>query len=212
MARFRIPAGMTLALAGLIGFVIGWLVFRLPQWACGPFRADKAAEWSGAIASFAAATVALSFGVGEIVKRRRESRTRAKWAAVMLWPDLRRYSSCLKRLGATAITHDDGPLTDSDRLEITRAYGSLAAGSEQVGTYGRDLAGNRPLQLARVMANVRHVVRHTAELLTYDDALSQSNRRGKQRAIRLAIKEARDDLLPLIKHSYAVIGHSKKVG
>lgn len=52
--------------AFLAGLGTGWALFRLPGWACGPFRAEKAAEWSGvlvasmaAVATFAAVIVAL---------------------------------------------------------------------------------------------------------------------------------------------------------
>lgn len=37
------------------GALASYLVFRLPQWACGPFRADKAAEWSAVVVGFVAA-------------------------------------------------------------------------------------------------------------------------------------------------------------
>lgn len=50
---------MTAAAAALAGFGIGCASFRLPAWACGPFRADKAAEWSGVLVAAIAAAVTL---------------------------------------------------------------------------------------------------------------------------------------------------------
>jgi uncharacterized membrane-anchored protein YhcB (DUF1043 family) len=53
-------------IALLIGLGLGCAFFHLPQWACGPFRAEKAAEWTGvvvaaiaAVATFLAVVVAL---------------------------------------------------------------------------------------------------------------------------------------------------------
>jgi hypothetical protein len=43
--------------SSLAGLGVGWALFRLPEWACGPFRADKAAEWTGVLVAVIAATV-----------------------------------------------------------------------------------------------------------------------------------------------------------
>lgn len=63
--------------AALIGFGIGWATFRLPEFACGPFNADRFALWlagiggcGAAIATFIAAKIALDAGNKAIANER----------------------------------------------------------------------------------------------------------------------------------------------
>ncbi|MFC5438216.1 hypothetical protein ACFPME_16770 [Rhodanobacter umsongensis] len=60
MVERRWRSGLYLALAGAAGFAVGWLVFHLPEAACGPLRSELAAQWIAAGATLWAVLVAIS--------------------------------------------------------------------------------------------------------------------------------------------------------
>lgn len=162
---------------------------------------DQIAQWAWsweAIGTIGAVIVALALALRDAFRRRREQRARAKLAIIMLWPELRRYQATLKELSNHEVLKLKKLASDRS-ITLQRILGSLATEQDRVASMVRDLDAEDAERMARIIANVRHAYRHTVDLQMAAGAIGDQQFNAKARAVQKSIKEARSDLLPLIR-------------
>ena len=156
-------------------------------------------EAVAAIGSILAVFAAVMLGARDMVIRWRDSNANAKVAAILILPDLRRYQAGLRRLQAgPAVT--EWPWSEDRHLAVARNVGGLQSDNDRVVALGLSLPSNQSLECARIVASVRHALRHATELMVIGETLSDSAIAEKQAAIRTACRSGRSDLVKLLKH------------
>lgn len=162
--------------------------------------------WSAvaALAAVFAAIVALVISNREVDARRRDREERGKLAAMYLWPDYRRFLAAIRKLRAHPIMISP-TMAEIERVRLTRILGSLQTDLGDVVGLSRDLTGEDAARGARIVARVRHVIRHVTDLLVNSDDISKTAYEEKRSAISTAIVSLRADLLTGIQRSRSLL-------
>lgn len=151
-----------------------------------------------ALGTVGAVAVALCLSGRERRQRRADEDARARLATIVLWPDLRRYLAALR-----ALERHEGlrfrKMASDRRVSFNKILGQLTGDSALVARMAADLHSEEADRMARIIANVRHANRHATQLFMEDGALDQQGFDAKVSAIRKSAREARRDLLPLIR-------------
>lgn len=163
-------------------------------------------DWA-ALGTWAAVVLALVIALRERVLSRADRMARAKSATIMLWPDFRRLQAGLNRLSQHEVLLVSGQLENESSLELSRIVGLLSVDLDRVLRQVQDLDGEHGLAMARVMANVRHALRHTNDIKIADGALRPEPLSEKQAAIQTAIRRAKTDLKPLLAAAKRLKNH-----
>lgn len=158
-------------------------------------------DWEAwaAIGTVFAATIALGLGVRDLFSRMLDRHARAKMAAIMIQPELRRYLMGLKMLKVGPAVRE-WPWAEDRHLEVQRTVGSLQSDNDRVLLLGHDLPGRQSLQFARALSSVRHAVRHTHDLMVRGTTLSNKRVKSKQATIKTACTRGHNDVVKLLNY------------